>query len=498
MQETKQKILECIDAACSHAEDLNVDSDRDEEFVHDLDRLISDLFEKLGNRIIVLPKDITASDDSFSVIKRNVRTEVALRTIMDQIIGFAMGNFISKLEVEEIDDPVIKTIASTVNMMGEELQSKLIELQGKNLDLEDLSQKLEIKNQELKSVTKALYESTLVSITDLRGKITEVNDSFCEVSKYDREELIGQPHRIVNSGYHPGTFWEDMWQTILSGSYWRGDVKNKAKDGTVYWVDTTINPLKDVNGNITHFFSIRNLITERKDQEQKLMENDKTIREALIEKNVLLQEVHHRVKNNLQIITGLISMQANRTESAETIIQLNESQRRIGAIALIHEKLYQSENMAQIDISEYTSSLSKMVSSIYDRGNPILVEYDIEENIVLNMQRAIPYGLLLNEVISNANKHAYKGGEQGVISVSLKARENSVRLRVKDNGNGMDVNIPPSQRKSLGMKLIHSLALQLKADLTIKNENGLLIELEIRDYESIGGMSVAGGAEVTH
>ena len=114
----------------------------------------------------------------------------------------------------------------------------------------------------------ALYNSALISVTDLKGNIIEVNDKFCKVSKYERKELLGKPHKIVNSGYHPPSFFKEMWETIERGEIWRGDVKNKAKDGSYYWVDTYIHPIWNEQGEPDHYLSVRYLITDRKEAEQ--------------------------------------------------------------------------------------------------------------------------------------------------------------------------------------------------------------------------------------
>ncbi len=145
-------------------------------------------------------------------------------------------------------------------------------------------EELKIIVTQLEAHKKALDQFAIVAETDAQGRITYVNDNFCEIAKYSRQELIGKDHRdVVNSKYHPPSFWKEFWQTISQGKVWRGDIKNRAKDGSIYWVDTTIVPFIGTDGRPEKYLAIRAVITERKEAEDQLRVISATYARSLIE-----------------------------------------------------------------------------------------------------------------------------------------------------------------------------------------------------------------------
>src|SRR3954466_2387155 len=166
---------------------------------------------------------------------------------------------------------------------------------------------LELSAKDLADTKFAIDQASIVATTDVKGRITYVNDKFCEISKYSREELLGQDHRIINSAYHPKEFIRNLWQTIANGRIWRGEIRNRAKDGSYYWVDTTIVPFLDQRGKPYQYMAIRYDITERKRSEDTLREQA-----ALARLGEMAAVVAHEVKNPLAAIKGALQVIGGR------------------------------------------------------------------------------------------------------------------------------------------------------------------------------------------
>lgn len=345
---------------------------------------------------------------------------------------------------------------------------------------EQKRRELQLKDygNEIGHLKAALDEHAIVAITNPQGKITHVNDKFCNLSKYSREELMGQDHRLINSGLHSKEFIRDLWATITQGRVWKGEIRNRAKDGSFYWVDTTIVPFLNVEGKAAQYVAIRADITERKRAEA-------AIKESLHEKETLLKEIHHRVKNNLQLVSSLLQLQSGYIRDPDALAVFTESQSRIRSMALIHEKLYQSPSLACIDFAEYVRGLVALLLRTYNpRTDAIAVELRIEA-IALNLDTAIPFGLILNELISNSFKHAFPAPRGGLIQVTLTpALGDTFELTVRDNGVGLPPGFDWTQSPSLGWRLIRILTDQIQGRLQVQSQRGVEYRLTFAELKT--------------
>jgi two-component sensor histidine kinase len=213
-----------------------------------------------------------------------------------------------------------------------------------------------------------------------------------------------------------------------------------------------------------------------KEQQEEINRNNISLKQAINEKEWLLKEIHHRVKNNLHMVVGLLASQTEYLKGKEAIEANLESQRRIESMSMIHDKLYQSENLSMIDMPSYILDLTYYLSDSFDKRKQIRFSLDIEK-VDFPLSHSIPVGLILNEAITNSIKYAFPENIDGVIQVILKEENEQYHLIIWDNGIGISDTIDIENTKSLGLKLIKGLSEDIQAVFRISNESGTKIEL---------------------
>jgi len=321
----------------------------------------------------------------------------------------------------------------------------------------------------------------LLEVLNSLGEVVTITDiktyEILFINKYG-ENIFGKITggkcwQILQKGQSgPCTFCNN--KHLLDSSGQPTGVLNRESRNTVngHWYHIHERAMPWINGHMVKLGTALDITTRKKTEEK--------IQEALKEKDLLLKEVHHRVKNNMQLISSLLDLQAScgNDEAAEI---LKGSQSKIRSMAIIHEKLYNSRDMAKIDFGDYLIDMTEELQRFYMgyADNPVI---KIKTNGVrLGIDKAIPCGLILNELISNALKHAFPDKRQGEIRVFLRTiKEREIEICVSDNGQGLPENIDPCQTKSVGLYLVNGLVKnQLHGELEVKRKNGTEFRMKI-------------------
>jgi PAS domain S-box-containing protein len=291
---------------------------------------------------------------------------------------------------------------------------------------------LEERTRDLADVNYALEKSAIVAVTDVRGIIQYVNDKFCEISKYPRGELLGQDHRILNSGYHPKEFIRTLWTTIANGHIWRGEIRNRARDGSFYWVDTTIVPFLDERGKPYQYMAIRYEITDRKQSEQLLREQA-----ALARLGEMAAVVAHEVKNPIAGIRGALQVISSRMPEAnrDRAVMGDIITRLDGLNGVVQDLLvFARPRELRTEAVDLAALMGHTIDLI--RRDPIFSAIDVRVDGTAGIVQADPSQLQLvfQNVLMNAAQ-AMNG--QGPVAVTIGAAGGRAHVSIADTGPGM-------------------------------------------------------------
>ncbi len=263
---------------------------------------------------------------------------------------------------------------------------------------------------------------------------------------------------------------------ISKNNTWLGEVLQTSKDGKKINVLSSTSTLRDQKGTITGYVSVNRDITERKLHEEKL-------KTSLKEKEILLKEIHHRVKNNLQVISSLLKMQTAYIKDPLALDYFKISSQRVKSMALIHEQLYRSADLSKIDFENYIKKLSTHLYQTYGVSSS-KVRFAVKvHDIMLEIDTAIPCGLLVNELISNSLKHGFPENKIGKIEVEMEKIGNKYVLKVSDTGKGFPKNIDFQNTETLGMQLVNTLIEQIEGTVELKNNNGTEFTITFKAHE---------------
>jgi PAS domain S-box-containing protein len=305
---------------------------------------------------------------------------------------------------------------------------------------------------------------------DKEGDVTFCNEFAQKFFGYGEGEIVGRNvvGSIVpetdSSGRDLCAMIRDI--TLHPERYATNENENMLRDGARVWISWTNKPLFDSNGIVREILCVGNDATKRKQAEER-------IGAALAEKVVLLKEVHHRVKNNLQVICSLLDLQSDYILDEQSRNSFRESQDRIRSMALVHERLYESQDFASIDFAAYIRDLSSHLFTSYlaDPGR-ITLNIDVA-GIAMGIDKAIPCGLIINELVSNALKHAFPDNLSGEISIRFSVDEDDwITLTVVDTGVGIPPGLDFKNTGSLGLQLVNMLTRQLNGQISMENSTG--------------------------
>lgn len=352
----------------------------------------------------------------------------------------------------------------------------------------------QVEEEERLKLFKSVITNTTESVvileadpSDMPGrKILFVNDAFTKLTGYSKEDALGNTLQFLNGPKTDPLVRKQLQESMEN--YEKSEVEfiNYRKNGEEFWVNISMVPVADNEGQYTHWVAIGRDITEEKKYQAE-------IKASLSEKETLLSEIHHRVKNNLAVVSGMMQLQAFETENDDLQAKLYDSVVRIKTMATVHELLYQSNSFSRLEFSQTLKRLVQNISETLQTSNKI--DLDIEcEPITLNINQAIPASLIVNEVITNAYKHAFSEKKEGKICFSLTEQENVVHIEITDNGVGINEN-DLEQKGSLGLHLIQVLSEQIDATNTYsKLKKGTKFTLEFEKQNIKSGI---GNAQLT-
>lgn len=290
---------------------------------------------------------------------------------------------------------------------------------------------------------------------------------------YDTKPYVGMPMLSGNmvSSEKYNAFWKEKIDQTFRGETLKFETEYVSRRGVQHWREVFLNPIKDENDVVVEISCIAHDITDQKSAEE-------NIRQSLKEKEVLLKEVHHRVKNNLQVISSILNLQSSYVKDKKSLDLLLESQNRIKSMAFVHESLYQTKDFSNINFSSYVENIcSNLVHSYSNPDNPPVLTMELDP-IQLNLDTAIPCGLIINELISNALKYAFKGKAKGTLDVQVKSIEDRLKIVIADNGKGLPENIDFRNTESLGLQLVVTLVEQINGKISLETKKGTKFTIE--------------------
>ncbi|MGF2037141.1 MAG: sensor histidine kinase [Nostoc sp. CmiVER01] len=378
-----------------------------------------------------------------------------------------------------------KQAEETLSNLLEELEIKVEE---RTTELTIINQSLQAEITERQRIEQALRESEQrfratfhqaavgIAHVAIDGRWLLVNQKLCNILGYTSEELQLLTFQDIT---HPDDLDADLKYVdqILADNIQTYAIEKRyfRKDSSIVWVNLTVSLMREPSGEPKYFISVVEDISERQAALRDRQQWEEQIQASLLEKEVLLKEIYHRVKNNLQVISSLLSLQSAYIKHPDDLVIFKQSQQRIASMALVHEKLYQSQDLAKINFGEYIQDLVASLFSAYEvNGDAIALRVNIDEQVFLGLDTAIPCSLIIHELVSNSLKYAFPAGRNGTIYIGMSENtEHEITLIVSDDGIGLPSNFNFKNMASLGWQLVDALANQIAGNIDIQGANGV-------------------------
>jgi PAS domain S-box-containing protein len=338
-------------------------------------------------------------------------------------------------------------------------QGNLTHFVGIQNDITDRQQVEHSLKQQLAAIEAAIDG---IAILDAAGQYIYLNSAHMQLFGYTQpDELLGKTWQHLYYPEEIARFQVDVFPALAQNSHWQGEATAKRQDGSTFAEEVSLTLIE--GGGL---ICVCRDISDRKRSEEQL-------KASLQEKEILLKEIHHRVKNNLLVVSSLLEWQTDYVDDPAILKMLGESQNRIQSMALIHEKLYRSENLAKIDFSEYLETLARQLFFAFDLDDEKVQLQFVLEPIFLNIETATPCGLIVSELISNVFEHAFPLDKPGQIWLKVsRDQQNQITITIKDNGIGFPEELDFRHTESLGLQLVCLLTQQLEGTIQIERDQG--------------------------
>lgn len=368
---------------------------------------------------------------------------------------------------------IIKDISLQNKLSQEVLRAELAEESNKKL-ANEIKERIKTEKllQEQFLRSNAIFDSssnTLLITLNTKYEISSFN-THCQTYFYymtDKRMKVNEKFTEYFSEIYDSNklrYFKYVLNRVKKGESRQMEVSFISK-GSERWLELFMNPIVDIEGKVTEISLVAHDITEKKKSEKEIVE-------SLKEKEILLKEIHHRVKNNLQVISSILNLQSSFVKDEKILEILDESRNRIRSMAIIHENLYRTTNFSSIDFSNYLQNLaSNLISSYYVQRGIIHLNTDMEK-VELVLDQAIPCGLLVNELITNSIKYAFPVKKEGSIFIGLKEENETIYIRIEDDGIGLPKDYSISESDTLGLQLVSTLVEQLDGEISVVSDEG--------------------------